>query len=79
VPPSRIRLTPAPTPTRAVAIARPRGRFTSCAHHRFHRRRSPVRLPGPILPPQPAAPAHVRSREPTDAHRRGYGASRSCS
>jgi hypothetical protein len=29
----------------------------------------PVRLPGlrPILPPQPAAPAHGRSREPTDA------------
>jgi hypothetical protein len=29
--------------------------------------------------PQPAAPAHGRSREPTDARRRGYGASRSCS
>ena len=41
----------------------------------------PVRLPGlrPVLPPQPAAPAHGRSREPTDARRRGYGASRSCS
>jgi hypothetical protein len=41
----------------------------------------PVRLPGlrPILPPQPAAPAHGRSREPTDARRRGYGASQSCS
>jgi hypothetical protein len=41
----------------------------------------PVRLPGlrPILPPQPAAPAHGRSREPTNAHRHGYGVSRSCS
>jgi hypothetical protein len=40
-----------------------------------------VRLPGlrPFLPPQPAAPAHGRSCEPTDARRRGYGASRSCS
>jgi hypothetical protein len=27
----------------------------------------------------PAAPAHGRSHEPTDAHRRGYGASWSCS
>jgi hypothetical protein len=35
----------------------------------------PVRLPSlrPVLPPQPAAPAHGRSREPTDARRRGYG------
>jgi hypothetical protein len=34
-----------------------------------------VRLPGlhPVLPLQPAAPAHDRSREPTDARRRGYG------
>jgi hypothetical protein len=41
----------------------------------------PVRLPSlrPILPPQPAAPAHGRSREPTDARRHGYGASWSCS
>jgi hypothetical protein len=40
-----------------------------------------VRLPGlrPVLPPQPATPANGRSREPTDARRRGYGASRSCS
>jgi hypothetical protein len=30
-PPSRIRPTSALTPTRVVAIARPRGRFTSCA------------------------------------------------
>jgi hypothetical protein len=29
--------------------------------------------------PQPAAPAHGRSREPTDARRRGYGARWSCS
>jgi hypothetical protein len=33
----------------------------------------------PVLPPQPAAPAHGRSREPTDACRRGYGASQPCS
>jgi hypothetical protein len=41
----------------------------------------PVRLPGlrPVLPPQPNAPAHGRRREPTDARRRGYGASQSCS
>jgi hypothetical protein len=32
----------------------------------------PVRLPGlrPVLPPQPTAPAHGCSREPTDARRR---------
>ena len=43
--------------------------------------RRPVRLPGlrPVLPPQPVAPAHGRSREPTNARRRGYGASWSCS
>jgi hypothetical protein len=35
-----IRLTPAPTPTRAVAIARPWGCFTVCTHHRFRRRRT---------------------------------------
>jgi hypothetical protein len=36
-----------------------------------------VRLHGlcPVLPPQPTAPAHGRSREPTDALRRGYRAS----
>jgi hypothetical protein len=41
----------------------------------------PVRLPGlrRVLPPQPAAPAHGRSREPTDARRHGYEVSRSCS
>jgi hypothetical protein len=41
----------------------------------------PVRLPGlrPVLPPQLAAPAHGRSREPTDARRCVYGASRACS
>jgi hypothetical protein len=39
-----------------------------------------VCLPGlrPILPPQPVAPVHSCSHEPTDARRRGYGASRSC-
>jgi hypothetical protein len=40
VSPSRIRLTPALTPTCTVAIARPRGCFTACTHHRFHRRRT---------------------------------------
>jgi hypothetical protein len=41
----------------------------------------PVRLPvvHPVLPPQPAAPTHSRSHEPTNARRRGYGVSRSCS
>jgi hypothetical protein len=29
-----------PTLTRVVAIARPRGRFTSCMHHSFRRRRT---------------------------------------
>jgi hypothetical protein len=40
-----------------------------------------VRLLGlrTILPPQPTAPSHGHSREPTDARRCGYGASRSCS
>jgi hypothetical protein len=35
----------------------------------------PIRIPGlrPVLPPQPAAPAHGHSHEPTDARRRGYG------
>jgi hypothetical protein len=35
----------------------------------------PVRLSClcPVLPLQPAAPAHGHSREPTDARRRGYG------
>jgi hypothetical protein len=64
-----------------VAIARPRGRFTACVHHRFRRRRMFVRLADlcPVLTPQPAAPAHGRSHEPTDARRRGYMVSRSCS
>jgi hypothetical protein len=41
----------------------------------------PVRLPGlrHVLPPQPAGLAYGRSREPTNARRRGYDASRSCS
>jgi hypothetical protein len=34
-PPPRIHPTPAPTPTHAVAIARPQGCFTTCTHHRF--------------------------------------------
>jgi hypothetical protein len=41
----------------------------------------PIRLPSlrPVLPPQLATPAHGRSREPTDARRSEYRASRSCS
>jgi hypothetical protein len=40
-----------------------------------------VRLPSlrAVLPPQPAAPAHGHSREPTNTRPRGYRASRSCS
>jgi hypothetical protein len=34
-PPPHIWLTPTPTLTRTVAIAPPRGRFTTCAQHRF--------------------------------------------
>jgi hypothetical protein len=51
------------------------------AHHCFPRRRTSRSSfrPFPVLPPQPVAPAHGHSREPTDARRRGYGASRSCS
>jgi hypothetical protein len=37
---SRIRPTLAPTPTHAVANARPRGCFASCVHHRFRHRRT---------------------------------------
>jgi hypothetical protein len=40
VPPPHIRPTPALTPTRAVAIARPQGCFTACMHHRFRRRQT---------------------------------------
>jgi hypothetical protein len=68
-PPPRIRPTPASTPTRAVTIARPRGHFTVCAHHRFRHRwasRSSSR-PSPVLSRQPTAPTHGRSHEPTDA------------
>jgi hypothetical protein len=74
-PPPRIRSTPAPTPTRAVAIARPRGCFTACTHHRFrcHRMSRSSFRPSPCSSSQPAAPAHGHSREPTDARRRGYG------
>jgi hypothetical protein len=57
------------------------GYCTSSAHHHFRLVGRPVRLPGlrPVLPPQPAALAHGRSRELINARRRGYGASRSCS
>jgi hypothetical protein len=41
----------------------------------------PIRLPGlcHVLSPQPTSPAHGHRREPTEAHRRGYGVTRSCS
>jgi hypothetical protein len=69
-----------PTPTRGVAIARPQGRFTSCTHHRFHRQtsRSSSR-PSPCSSSPTCCPRPRRSREPTDARRRGYDTSRSCS
>jgi hypothetical protein len=59
--------------------------FSSLSHHActiiFSFVGRPVHLPGlrPVLPPQPTAPAHGRSRETIDARQRGYGASRSCS
>jgi hypothetical protein len=53
--------------------------FTSCAHHRFRRRTSRLSFrPSPCSFSQPAVPAHGRSREPTDARRRGYVTSWSC-
>jgi hypothetical protein len=78
---SRIRPTLAPTPTRTVAITCPQGRFTSYAHHRFRRRRTSRSSfqPSSCSSSLTFCPVHGRSREPTDARRRGYGASRSCS
>jgi hypothetical protein len=49
VPPPRIRPTPAPKPTRVVAIVRPRGRFTACAHHRYRHRRTSHSSSRPLL------------------------------
>jgi hypothetical protein len=79
-PPSCIHLTPTPTPTRA-AITRPRGRFTSCAHHRFCRRRTSrsSSRPSPCSSSPSYCIVHGHSREPIEAHQRGYGATRSCS
>jgi hypothetical protein len=75
MPSLRIRPTSAPTPTRVVAIARPQGCFTACTTIVFVVVGCPVRLPSlhPVLTPQPAAPTHSHSREPTDAHRHRYG------
>jgi hypothetical protein len=75
MPSLRIRPTSAPIPTRVVAIARPQGCFTACTTIVFVVVGRLVRLPSlhPVLPPQPAAPTHSRSREPTDARRHGYG------
>jgi hypothetical protein len=55
--------------------------YCTCAPSFFAVVGRPVCLPGlrPVLPLQPAAPIHDSNREPTDARRRGYGASRSCS
>jgi hypothetical protein len=77
-PPARIRSTPAPTPTHVMAIARSRGRFTSCAYHRFRSRRTShsSSRPSPRSSYLTAALAHGRIREPTDARRCRYGASR---
>jgi hypothetical protein len=51
------------------------------AHHRFHRRRTyrTSSRPSPCSSSPTCCPAHGRSREPTDARRRRYGASWSCS
>jgi hypothetical protein len=80
-PPPRIRPTPAPTQTHAMAIARSRGCFTVCVHHRFRHRRTSrsSSRPSPCSSSPSNYPTHGRSREPTDALRRGYGVSRSCS
>jgi hypothetical protein len=80
-PPPHIRPTPAPTRTRTVAIARSRVCFTVCVHHRFRHRRTSrsSSRPSPCYSSQPTAPTHDCNREPTDAIRRGYRASRSCS
>ena len=75
VSPPRIRPSPAPTPNRAVAIARPRGCFTACTHHRFCRRRmshsssrpsscssSPTCCPRPRVQPRPNWRSSTRVR-----------------
>jgi hypothetical protein len=74
-PPPRICLTPAPTPTRAVAIARPRGHFTACAHHHFRCRRTSRSFsrPSPCSSTTTCYPRPGRRREPINARRRGYG------
>jgi hypothetical protein len=76
-PPSR-RLS---TPTRAVAIVCPRGHFTSCVHHHFRRHRTSCSSSRPLsCSSSPTCCPHSRSQpRATDARRRGYGASRSCS
>jgi hypothetical protein len=82
VPPPRIRPTPALTPTRAVWLLHVHKDVSHYARTIvFAIVGCPVRLPGlrPILPSQPAALAHGRSRELTDARQRGYGVSRSSS
>jgi hypothetical protein len=60
-PPPNIRPTPVPISTGAVANARPRGRFTTCAHHRFIVVGGPVRLPDLrlVLPPNLLSPPTV--------------------
>jgi hypothetical protein len=70
-PPPRIRSTPAPTPTRSVDMASPRGRFTVCAHHR--RTSHSSSRPSPCSSSPTCCLAHGHSREPTDARRCGYG------
>jgi hypothetical protein len=69
VPPPRIRLTPVLTPTRAVAIVRPRGRFIACAHHRFRHRRT-SRLPSRPSPYSSSITCCVRPWSQPRADRR---------
>jgi hypothetical protein len=59
--------TPAPTLTRTVAIARPRGRFTACAHHRFcHRQTSHSSSMASPYSSSPTCCPHPRSQPRAD-------------
>jgi hypothetical protein len=64
-----------PTPTRVVAIARPRGHFTAYVHHRFRHHRTSHLFFWPS--PSSSSPTyfpHPRSQpRADDACRRGYG------
>jgi hypothetical protein len=80
-PPLRIRPTPAPTPTRAAAIAPPRGCFTTYTHHRFHHpwtsrpfSRPSLCSSSPTCCPRPRSQPRADRRSSTRVH-----TSRSCS